>query len=45
MKYVSHDDNGLTLSSRPARGGWIEIVADFKAGATDLVPPRTGRVD
>ena len=33
------------LLSRPARGGWIEILQMVNISAFAVVPPRTGRVD
>ena len=33
------------FSSRPAQGGWIEILCIPLRGLIQTVPPRTGRVD
>ena len=35
----------MQLSSRPARGGWIEISKLVSEKEPVMVPPRTGRVD
>ena len=35
----------FTVVSRPARGGWIEIIIRQKEMGMLVVPPRTGRVD
>ena len=35
----------VSVRSRPARGGWIEIDINDDGSPKKAVPPRTGRVD
>ena len=45
MKFAALSGRDGQHASRPARGGWIEILLTMSAGAWLKVPPRKGRVD
>ena len=45
MKFCGPQGSGKTLSSRPARGAWIEIIPRNHNFIRKGVAPRKGRVD
>ena len=45
MKYLLFGGRLPLATSRPARGGWIEIDKTWWIVRPMAVPPRTGRVD
>ena len=45
LKYRHCGVSVLNGRSRPARGAWIEIILRISLKMSELVAPRTGRVD